>query len=65
MFLDSHPPGPLDGLWASLAAKGGMSALSSPWSARDKTGACPSGQVHGTSSVPGHVADDAHAAPLL
>ena len=45
MLLDNHPQGPLDGLWAGVAAGGGMTALADPWNALDdssSTGvACP------------------------
>ena len=41
MLLDNHPPGPLDGLWAGVAAGGGMLALADPWNSAD--GASASG----------------------
>ena len=33
LLLDSHPAGPLDPLWAAVAAGGGLQALSAPWNA--------------------------------
>ena len=33
LLLDSHPAGPLDPLWAAVAASGGLQALRAPWNA--------------------------------
>ena len=33
LLLDSHPAGPLDPLWAAVAAGGGLQALGAPWNA--------------------------------
>ena len=35
VMLDNHPQGPLDGLWAGVAAGGSMSGLADPWAALD------------------------------
>ena len=62
MLLDNHPPGPLDGLWAGVAAGGGMLALADPWNAVE--GASTSGPA----SVPharSHRFADAGCRPLL
>ena len=31
MLLDNHPDGPLDGMWAGVAASGGIKGMQAPW----------------------------------
>ncbi|KAK9806661.1 hypothetical protein WJX73_005480 [Symbiochloris irregularis] len=38
LLLDNHPEGPLDGLWAGVAAGGGVPAMQAPWNATGVAG---------------------------
>ena len=43
VLLDNHPVGPLDGMWAGVAAGGGLKALQGPWNATGRAGVCTRG----------------------
>ncbi|KAK9819676.1 hypothetical protein WJX72_000981 [[Myrmecia] bisecta] len=38
VLLDAHPDGPLDGLWAAVAAGGGLDAIAYPWHSKNTDG---------------------------
>lgn len=51
VLLDNHPEGPLDGIWAGVAAGGGVQGLQGPWNTSGSAGGserlCPSCSMPG------------------